>query len=61
MSWRGRIVVKPDAEVEDPRLVQNLAQHWSTDTRRIRDELGYREIVDVDDAIARTVAWELNG
>jgi nucleoside-diphosphate-sugar epimerase len=36
----------------------NLEQHWSVDTSRIRSELGYREPVDLDDAIARTIAWE---
>jgi len=48
-------VVKPDADVDDPRLASNLARHWSTDTTRIRRELGYRELVDVDEAIRRTV------
>jgi nucleoside-diphosphate-sugar epimerase len=60
MAWRGSIVVKPDADVPDPRLASNLAQHWSVDSGRIRGELDYREIVDVEEAIRRTVAWELS-
>ena len=36
----------------------NLAQHWDADSTRIREELGYREIVPLDEAIRRTLAWE---
>jgi nucleoside-diphosphate-sugar epimerase len=39
-------------------LVGLLAQHWTADTPLVRHELGYTEIVDVDEAIQRTVAWE---
>ena len=33
-------------------------QDLVTDSTRIRSELGYREIIDRETAIARTVAWE---
>ena len=33
-------------------------QHWVLDTTRIRDELGYREVVSTDDAIRATLEWE---
>jgi nucleoside-diphosphate-sugar epimerase len=59
MGWRGRIRIVPDREAPpNPLLAGNLAQHWSADATRIREELGYAEIVDVDEAIRRAVAWE---
>jgi nucleoside-diphosphate-sugar epimerase len=59
VGWRGRITVKKDADAPfDPRLAGNLQQHWSIDTGRIRRELDYGEVVDVDDAIRQTVEWE---
>jgi nucleoside-diphosphate-sugar epimerase len=62
MGWKGRIRSVPDAEAPpNPLLAGNLAQHWSADTSRIRQELGYTEIVDVDEAIRRTLAWERRG
>jgi nucleoside-diphosphate-sugar epimerase len=36
----------------------NTAQHWETDSTRIRQELGYQEPVPIDEAIRRTIAWE---
>jgi nucleoside-diphosphate-sugar epimerase len=58
-GWQGRFVTLPKDRVP-PHLVQpgNTAQHWEADSTRIREELGYREPVSLDDAIARTIAWE---
>ncbi|MBV9711304.1 MAG: hypothetical protein JO011_10390, partial [Ktedonobacteraceae bacterium] len=39
----------PDIDVNQDLLV---------DTTRIRRELSYREPVDVDEALRRTIAWE---
>jgi dTDP-D-glucose 4,6-dehydratase len=39
------------------KLSGNSAQHWEADSTRIRQELGYRERVPVNDAIRRTIAW----
>jgi hypothetical protein len=36
----------------------NFEQHWSVDATRIRSELGYTDPVDLDIAVAQTVAWE---
>jgi nucleoside-diphosphate-sugar epimerase len=36
----------------------NTAQHWEADSTLIRKELGYRELVPIDEAIRRTIAWE---
>ena len=59
--WPGKFVVLPRARM--PRhLLQpgNTAQHIVASSERIRTELGYKEIVDIDEAIRRTIAWELN-
>src|SRR5262249_41248891 len=59
-SWTGEFVVLP-YERTPPHLVQpgNFAQHWETDTSRIRNELGYREPISVELGIRRTVEWTL--
>ena len=58
-GWTGRFVTLP-ADRMPPHLVMpgNLDQDWSTDTARIRDELGYREPVALEEAIRRTIEWE---
>ena len=38
----------------------NAAQHLVASSERIRAELRYKELVDIDDAIRRTIAWEKN-
>jgi nucleoside-diphosphate-sugar epimerase len=58
-AWPGRLVVLPDDRA--PRHLQppgNTAQHWTTDSTRIRRELGYAEPVARDEALRRTVRWE---
>jgi nucleoside-diphosphate-sugar epimerase len=59
MEWNGRFIVLPMASTP-PHLVQpaNFAQHWEADSSRIRAELGYQEIISIDEAIRRTIAWE---
>lgn len=58
-GWRGEVVVLPaDAGLRRPLAGANVDQHLVADTGRIRAELGYREPVARDEAIARTVAWE---
>jgi nucleoside-diphosphate-sugar epimerase len=58
-GWNGQFVTLP-AERMPAHLVMpgNLDQHWTTDTTRIREELGYREPVTQADAITRTIDWE---
>ena len=59
IGWSGRIVVVPDAAAPpNPLLAGNLEQHWAADSSRIRDELGYAEVVRVADGIRRTAEWE---
>jgi nucleoside-diphosphate-sugar epimerase len=58
-GWRGVVKTAPKAA-----LPQDLVEpyDWRHDlaanTSRIRDELGYAEIVSPEEALRRTVAWE---
>jgi nucleoside-diphosphate-sugar epimerase len=58
-GWTGDFKTLPKertpAHLQPPG---NTAQHWEADSTRIRQELGYREIVPLDEAIRRTVEWE---
>jgi nucleoside-diphosphate-sugar epimerase len=57
--WKGEFLVLPDeqapAHLKPPG---NPAQHWDLNSTRIRRDLGYREIVPLDEAIRRTIEWE---
>ncbi len=59
MDWHGRIVTVPAERIpEGMRWGVNAAQHVIADTSRIRQELGYSERVDLQEAFRRTIAWE---
>ena len=59
VGWKGAFVVLPPDEMPPHlRMPGNFAQHWSVDATRIRSELAYDDPVDLDTAIAETVAWE---
>ncbi len=56
-GWRGRVVSLP----KPPEVLpsgKDWRHHFVADTRKIRDELGYREPVALDEALRRAVAWE---
>lgn len=59
LQWRGQFVVLP-RERTPAHLLQpgNPAQHLVVSSARIRTELGYKEIVEIDEGIRRTAAWE---
>ncbi len=58
-QWNGEFIVLPaDRTPEHLRFPGNAAQHWEADATRIREELGWCEIVPVDEAIRRTVEWD---
>ena len=58
-GWSGRFVTLPAERMPRPLLIPgNTDQHWTIDTTRIREELGYREPVAQADAIRRTIEWE---
>jgi nucleoside-diphosphate-sugar epimerase len=58
-GWNGRIVALPSGDMPAHlRAPYNLEQHWVIATRRMRDELGYRETVARSEALQRTIGWE---
>jgi nucleoside-diphosphate-sugar epimerase len=58
-GWSGRfITLRKERTPAHLVMPGNTAQHWEADSTRIREELGYREVVGLDEAIARTVEWE---
>ncbi|HYK89566.1 MAG TPA: NAD-dependent epimerase/dehydratase family protein [Acidobacteriota bacterium] len=58
-GWNGSITVIPfDRAPAHLRLPGNFAQHGASSSSRIRELLGYREIIDRGEALLRTIAWE---
>jgi len=58
-GWNGEFVVLPkDRTPTHLILPGNTAQNWEADSSRIRDELGWREVVPLDEAISHTITWE---
>ncbi|MFY9950813.1 MAG: NAD-dependent epimerase/dehydratase family protein [Candidatus Sulfotelmatobacter sp.] len=59
MLWDGDFVILPP-ERTPPHLLQpgNATQNWTASSARIRRELGYQELVAIEDAIQRTINWE---
>lgn len=59
-GWDGEVVVLPSARMPAHlRDELNFEQDLVVETAKIRADLGYREPVDQDEAIRRTVEWEL--
>jgi nucleoside-diphosphate-sugar epimerase len=60
MSWGGQLVVRPSDDMPT-HLRDSRADVWDhhlvADTSRIRRELGYREVVDREEGLRRTLAW----
>jgi len=58
-GWRGEIIKVPyNALSKSLRHELDTRQDWSLNSSRIREELGYKEVVPLAEAIRRTVAWE---
>jgi nucleoside-diphosphate-sugar epimerase len=57
-GWDGEFITLPKERMP-PHLVSagNSAQHWEADSTLIRRELGYKELVPLDEAIHRTIDW----
>jgi nucleoside-diphosphate-sugar epimerase len=60
-GWSGEVVLaKSDLLPEYLREdAFDLGQDYVVDSSRIRRELGYREVASEDEALRRTIAWEL--
>jgi nucleoside-diphosphate-sugar epimerase len=58
-NWPGKFVVLSRSQTPKHLLLPgNAAQHVVASSERIRAELGYKEPVEIDEAIRRTIAWE---
>jgi nucleoside-diphosphate-sugar epimerase len=58
-GWRGRILEVSASELEESdRMPYDFAHHIAYDTNRIRTELGYREVLPSEAAVARTLEYE---
>jgi len=58
-GWTGKFVVLPVERTPQHLLFSfNAAQQVTVSSQRIRDELGYEEIVSREAGIRRTIAWE---
>jgi nucleoside-diphosphate-sugar epimerase len=58
VGWTGKLVALSRASMP-PHLrdINDYSQDLAYDTSRIRSELGYGEVVSVDEGLRRTVAW----
>ncbi len=60
-SWKGKVVsLSKEKFPADWNFPFNTEQEWFVDSTRIREELGYREIVPIEEALKRTIEWERN-
>jgi len=58
-GWQGKIVTVAKEDLPtDWNLPYNTAQHWFVDTSRIRQELGYSEVVTLESALKATIEWQ---
>ena len=58
-GWDGNFIVLPhDATPKHLWMPGNAAQHLVASSDRIRKELGYREVISLDESIHRTIDWE---
>jgi nucleoside-diphosphate-sugar epimerase len=58
-NWQGEFIVLPhDRTPKHLLLPGNTAQHLVASSDRIREELGYGELLPRDEAIRRTIEWD---
>ncbi|WP_375475516.1 NAD-dependent epimerase/dehydratase family protein [uncultured Nostoc sp.] len=58
-GWQGKVVIVPKSQLSTEwKLPGNTEQDWFVDSTRIRQELGYKEIVPLDEALQRTIDWQ---
>ena len=54
-GWSGKIVVVPQGRL---KIQGDYTHHWVADTVRIRQELGYTEIVSQEAGLRRAIDWQ---
>lgn len=60
IGWQGKIIAVPQSMLpEHLRTDYNWQYHLDIDTSAIRNELGFKEPVEADDALKRTINWQL--
>lgn len=60
-GWKGKILILPKEKMPTEwKLMLNTKQDWLVKSSRIRNELGYQEIVTRDEALKITIEWERN-
>jgi nucleoside-diphosphate-sugar epimerase len=58
-GWRGEFVVlRREQTPQHLQFPGNAEQHGDASSARIRQELGFRDPVPLEEAIRRTIAWE---
>ncbi|OKH27021.1 NAD-dependent epimerase/dehydratase family protein [Chroogloeocystis siderophila] len=58
-GWQGEVISVPRHYLPAGwNLPFNTEQHWFADTTRIRQELGYSEVVSQAEALKQTIEWE---
>ncbi|NJK48935.1 NAD-dependent epimerase/dehydratase family protein [Candidatus Gracilibacteria bacterium] len=61
VGWQGNaIALNKDSFPAEWESGLNFKQHWVVDSSRIRQELNYEEIIPVDEALEKTIAWQLS-
>lgn len=61
MQWDGDIHLVPAPELPDyMQTGYTYTQHLLLDTEKIRRELGYYELVSEEEAIQRTIEWQID-
>jgi nucleoside-diphosphate-sugar epimerase len=60
VGWTGEIIGLPHSELpEHLQTSYNFKAHLDVDTSRLRSELGYTEPIAHEEALNRTVSWEM--
>jgi nucleoside-diphosphate-sugar epimerase len=59
LNWHGKFVVLPRGQTPKHLLQPgNAVQHVVASSERIRKDLGYEDLVEIEEAIRRTIALE---
>ncbi|MEO0988010.1 MAG: NAD-dependent epimerase/dehydratase family protein [Cyanobacteria bacterium J06639_14] len=59
VNWQGQVIKVPASQMPSSwQAVANTEQHWTTDSTRLRQELGFAEKLSMQEALQRTLTWE---
>ncbi|WP_199624560.1 NAD-dependent epimerase/dehydratase family protein [Paenibacillus alkalitolerans] len=59
-NWKGQIIVAPEGRLPvDMTMPLEMEQQMLVDSRLIREELGFSEMVPFKDGLKATIEWEL--